>query len=58
MSDQLDGKKVKERLDAAEAKQEVKQTQGEDKLREKVQATKDYEVSHEQAAGKRPQSSR
>ena len=48
MSDNLDAKKVKERLDAADAKKEVKETEGEEKLREKVQATKDYEASKQQ----------
>jgi hypothetical protein len=48
MSDDLDAKKVKQRLDAAEEKQNIKKTEGEEKLREKVQATKDYEASKEQ----------
>jgi len=46
MSDDLDAKQVKQRLDAAEKKQEIKENEGEDKLREKVQAQKPY------AAGK------
>jgi hypothetical protein len=40
MSHELDAKKVKQRLDAADKKQEIKKSQGEEKLREKVQATK------------------
>jgi hypothetical protein len=42
MTHQVDAKKVKERLDAAEEKQEIKKTEGEDALREKVQATKPH----------------
>jgi hypothetical protein len=58
MSDNLDAKKVKQRLDAAEEKREIKETEGEDKLREKVQATKNYDTSGEGSPAKRPQSNR
>ena len=51
MSDNLDAKKVKQRLDAAEEKQEIKKTEGEEALREKVQATKDYEASKQGTPG-------
>jgi|GEM_PF-2862808 len=56
MSDNLDAKKVKQRLDAAEEKQEIKETEGPERLREKVQATKDYQASKEPAKKARPQS--
>ena len=56
MSHDLDAKKVKQRLDAAEEKQEIKQEEGEKKLREKVQATKPYEASRPASGSAPPQS--
>jgi hypothetical protein len=54
MSHELDAKKVKQRLDAAEEKQEIKNSQGEEKLREKVQATKNGGATQAASAPRTP----